>query len=731
MKELNVILSSISVHSSDGGLILTGKMLHCHHFIRTLNIRSDMKQLKRGFAGLGLIFALVLTLQAQNNPAEASRFDYGKMWTFEHAPLDYFQETYDFRPNDEWLERARLSALRFASFCSASFISPNGLILTNHHCSRGVVGDLMQEGEDFDKNGFYATTQEEERRAEGLFVKQLVKIEDITNQVNEMTADAANEEEMKQKQAAALEQILESYKSNPDWQGLEPETVTYYSGGKFSVYGYKRYDDIRLVLIPELQLGYFGGDPDNFTYPRYALDFTLWRAYENGKPVNTSEFHFPVLPEGAVEGDPVFVIGNPGSTERYRSVAQLEYDRDYRYNIQLAAYNSMMSVMEAQYEAEPSHDLQETMFSLGNSIKAITGIVEGMHNPRLMNRKVAMESKIRMASTKDGSRDYWAELEALYEPLQDEAMEVTLLSPGRLGGNTVVAAHVAHRYKSALEEGASEEELAAMKGQVMQIGQMLQDPYEQQRLTNLLTMASEFADADDTYVSELLAGQSPAEAANRILEGTAFGNPEELEKLLGKDKKVTKSKDPILQMGDLIVPAYQNAAVAFQSSGAQRKGLEQLIANEVFKVYGLNIPPDATFTLRFADGVVKGYDYNGTQAPFFTTYFGLYDRSLSHNQTFPWSLPERWQNPPMGLLKAPMNFVSTSDSIGGNSGSPVINKNRQLVGLLFDGNIESLPGNFIYDIEYNRSVNVHAGGIVAAMRYIYGANRILSELNVE
>lgn len=683
------------------------------------------------FVLAALIVGITTDSRAQSTPQEASRFDYGKMWTFEHAPLDYFEETYDFRPNEEWLERARLSALRFASFCSASFISPNGLILTNHHCSRGVVGDLMQEGEDFDKTGFYASALTEERKAEGLFVKQLVKIEDISSQVEAMTATASNEEELKQMQAQALGQILESYKSNPEWEGLEPETVTYYSGGKFSVYGYKRYDDIRLVLIPELQLGYFGGDPDNFTYPRYALDFTLWRAYENGKPVNSADFHFPVLPGGAEEGEAVFVIGNPGSTERYRSVAQLEYDRDYRYNIQLAAYNSMMDVMQAQYDAEPSHDLQETMFSLGNSIKAITGIVEGMHNPRLMNRKIAMENSVRKASLQSsGGRDYWAEMAGMYADLEDHAMEVTLLGPGRLGGNTIVTAHAAQQYVAALENNASEEDLAALKERVMQIAQTIQDPYEESRLTNVLTMASEFADADDTYIAEILNGRSPAVAAKEILESTAFADADKLEKLLGKAKKITSGKDPVLKLGELIVPAYQSAVTAFQSTSAQRKGLEQLIANEVFKVYGLNIPPDATFTLRLADGVVKGYDYNGTTAPFHTTYFGLYDRSYSHQQTFPWSLPERWQNPPMGLLKSPMNFVSTSDSIGGNSGSPVINKNRQLVGLLFDGNIESLPGNFIYDIEYNRSVNVHAGGIVAAMKYIYGANRILSELGV-
>lgn len=682
------------------------------------------------FGFIALLIIGPFSLHAQSDMVEASRFDYGKMWTFEHAPLDYFEDTYGFKPDEQWLEKARMSALRFSSFCSASFISPKGLILTNHHCSRGVVGDLMKEGEDFDKNGFYASTMAEERKAPGLYVKQLVKMEDITDYIEEKTKDAADEAQMKQLQATALEAAMEEYQKKKDWEDLELETVTYYSGGKFSIYGYKRYDDIRLVLIPELQLGYFGGDPDNFTYPRYALDFTLWRAYEDGEPVNTSEFYFPVQSEGAEEGDPVFVIGNPGSTERYRTVAQLEYDRDYRYNIQLAAYNNLMKVMEAQYADNPSHDLQESMFSLSNSIKAITGIVEGMYNPRLMGRKVAMEKKVKAQSeaVKSG-RDYWQELADAYENLEPEAMEVTLLGPGALGGNTIVAAHAVYQYEQAKQGGASEADLQAIKAQLMQAAKGMEDGYEKMRLTNLLSMMKEYADEEDSFVDEILDGRSPAKAAEEMLAKTKFTNADKLEKLLDNDKKLAKGKDPVIQLGRQIVPQYMQAAMAFRSSSPQRRGLEQLAANEVFQIYGLNIPPDATFTLRLADGVVKGYDYNGTRAPFFTTYFGLYDRHYSHEQKFPWSLPERWMNPPMDLLKAPINFVSTCDSTGGNSGSPVISKDRKLVGLLFDGNIESLPGNFIYDVEYNRSVNVHAGGIVAAMKYIFGANRILEELN--
>lgn len=687
---------------------------------------------KSMLAGWAFLILLIGAIHAQPalNESEASRFDYGKMWTFEHVSLDYFQETYDFRPSEEWLEKTRMSALRFASWCSSSFISPDGLILTNHHCSRGVVGDLMQEGEDFDQNGFYAETLDQERKAEGLFVKQLVKIADVTDYVHSRTQDITDEQELAQTIRTALEEVKGKYAQMEDWANLEIEPVDYYSGGKYSLYGYKKYDDIRLVLIPELQLGYFGGDPDNFTYPRYALDFTMWRAYEDGKPVNSSDYYFPFNEEGAAEGDAVFVVGNPGSTERYRTVDQLEYDRDYRYNVLHTWLTNRRDIMQDKYDQEPSHDLQENIFSLGNSIKAYGGILGGLHDDELMSRKVAMEKFIQSKSEAFAmGNNYWSQLAAEYKVMEPHAAVSTLLRPTPMNGNFLLAAHLFDRYRQMLADGADAESLDPVKEQLMMVAGNLNDPWEQKYLASLFQELIDFSNPGDNAVQTLLDGRSPELAAKEMLEGTKFNESNRLEKVLNSGiKKLNKSKDPVAEFARVLLPPYQKAVQVMRESGAKRRALEGKISNEVFRVYGLAIPPDATFTLRLADGVVKGYDYNGTKAPVFTTFYGLYDRHYSQKQVFPWSLPEKWMNPPMEMLSMPMNMVSTNDIIGGNSGSPLINKEGECVGLIFDGNIESLPGNFIFEPSVNRTVSVHAAGIAAALKYIYKADRILEEL---
>jgi len=689
--------------------------------------------MKNIFSILFCFLAIIATTQAQST--EASPFDFGKMWTFEHAPLDYFEKTYGFRPTEEWLTKARMSSLQFSGYCSASFISSNGLVLTNHHCSHGEVGKVMKEGEDFDKNGFYAEKQSDERRVEGLYVKQLNQIADITDFVKNYTNRATSDEDFKSKQTEAFEAVKNEYLNKKEWAGLELETVTYYSGGKYSLYGYKRYTDVRLVLIPELDLGFFGGDPDNFTYPRYNLDYTLWRVYgDDGKPLNTKNFYFEVNPDGIQEGTSVFLVGNPGSTERYRTVEQLEYDRDYRYRIFVDVLKNRRDILQAEYDKNPSHDQLSTILNFGNSIKAISGIIGGMENPRLMNKKKAIQKEVKSKSeaVKNGN-DYWKDLGGEMDALKPYAMENRVLAPSQLSGSALVTAHFIARFKEAKENGASEEDQNALKAQIKQFAGSLTDPVQEKYLAAVLSEMKQYKSKDDKYVNRILDGRSPEKAAKEILEKTKFTDEKKLNKLLnGKVKKLGKSNDPILELANVAIPKYKEAASKFQANKAKRDGLMEKIGGEVFKVYGLSIPPDATFTLRLADGVVKRYNYNGTTAPYQTTYFGLYDRHFSNNGEFPWSLPQRWiDKASMEFMKKPLNFISTSDSIGGNSGSPIINKEGQVIGLLFDGNIESLPGNFIYDSEVNRSVGVHLGGITASMQYIFGADRIIKELGVK
>ncbi len=689
-----------------------------------------MKKLLTSF----LLVVVMLGMSQQVFPQYKPQLsDFGKMWPLEFAPKASFSSTYDFNATDEWLDHIRMSSLQFASWCSASFISSDGLILTNHHCSRMVLDQVMKDGEDFDANGFYAGTMAEERKAPGLFVRQLVKIRDISDQVVKAVSAARNDQEMMSLRDSVMDAAIKETSAMEGWDGLEIEPVLYYSGLKVSLYGYKRYNDIRLVLIPELQLAFFGGDPDNFTYPRYNLDFTLWRAYEDGKPVNSTDFHFPFNDDGIRENEPIFVVGHPGNTERYRTMAQYVYDRDYRYQVQLDWLKNLMKELEAEYERSGDRGVQEQMFMLANSEKAIQGIVDGLHDKKLMDRKQQMEDYIRKAALAKGSEDYWTELAAEYSKLGNEIMEVTLLNPQSRYSTAMSMAFALDAYKDMLSEGSDDTaSQAEFKGMFGGAASALTEPTEQKHLAALLTFMQRYADEDDDYVATLLGGQTPEQAAKRILSETLFSDQKKVDKFLKwNEKKVEKSDDPLLEMSRLIVPEYVKSSQIMASNVATRRALENKIAREMFGVFGTELPPDATFTLRISDGRVKGYEYNGTEAPYQTTYFGLYDRYYSFNGKFPWGLPDRWLKPDMELLKAPLDFVSTVDIIGGNSGSPMINKHGELIGLVFDGNIESLPGNFIFDEEYNRAVGVHAGAIAAALRLVYGADRILEELGVK
>ena len=668
-----------------------------------------------------------MTMATAFGQQEPSPHDFGKMWTFENAPKDWFLKAYNYDLDQQWFDEARNSALRFASWCSASFVSPNGLVMTNHHCSQPVVSDLQKEGENFDKNGFYAATFADERRNPELFVEQLIKVADATDQIKALIGNPADADRQAKTQEA-INTVVKEYTTKAGWEDLRLQAVPFYSGAKYSIYGYKRYDDVRLVFIPEAQLGFFGGDPDNFTYPRYNLDCTFWRVYDtNGQPLKTTANYYKFNMDGIQEGTPVFVIGNPGSTERYRTVAQLEYDRDYRYPSDIEFYTNRMKMLEEDYALNPNDDTKNTIFSLSNSLKAIKGTVNGLNDPALFNRKVEMEKKIK-ANAK--GKTYWDDMANYYVELSKHGSELRFLAPSPMSGTALSMLHVINEYKKLATENPDSPELEGLEKKLMEMAPALKDPKEIKTFGMVLSEVKKFAQADDEYINTILDGRTPEVAAKEILASTVFANDKDLDKLFDKDpKKFTKKKDPLIEAASLMIPEYTDAVKAFQSTGPARKQIEQNVAGEVFKVYGNALPPDATFTLRISDGIVKGYEYNGTVAPIKTTYYGLYERYQSNDGKFPWSLPERWLNPSMDLLKSPMNFVCTADIIGGNSGSPIINVKKEVVGLVFDGNIESLPGKFIFDEKDNRTVAVHAGGIVAALRYIYKADRLVSELS--
>ncbi len=685
------------------------------------------------FKNLLLIGLTLSTIVLFGQEKEPSPFDYGRMWTFENPPKEWFKEAYDFAPEDEWFDFVRKSSLRFASWCSASFVSPDGLIMTNHHCSRDEGISIQETGENFDENGFYATTLADERRVPDLYVEQMIKAVDVTDDVNTAIKSFMGDN-MEEKRTKAMKQVEDLYASKEGWEGLRLQTVSFYSGVKYSIYGYKRFDDIRLVCMPENSIGFYGGDPDNFTYPRYNLDFTFWRAYdESGNPLNTTDNYLKFNPAGAEEGEAVFVVGNPGRTERYRTASQLAYDRDHRYNGTLEMLTNRINLMQEEYaeikdvpeKQQEAQELLGRITNFANGQKAYRGILGGLRNPDLYGRKVAMENLIK---EKSGNTESWDKIDEMYKELTPHAWAVNNLGPSPIKGNILSLMHELHGLESMIKAEAPADEITAKKDAIKEMASTAGTMKEKKLFTVLLSELSKAIPSDNMALSSLMGNKSISSYVDMIFNGSQILANDDLAKLFKKDKKLLKSDDPLLKAARTLVPRYQTAVEKYQLLSPQIKVLETDVVNKAFDVFGDALPPDATFTLRISDGIVKNYEYNGTVAPYKTTFFGLYDRHYSHGEKYPWNLPEKWLNPSMELLMSPVNIVSTNDIIGGNSGSPMINKNREAVGLIFDGNIESLPGNFIFDEESNRTVSVHAGGIHAALKYVYKADRLVEEL---
>ncbi len=671
---------------------------------------------------INLIF--VLSVMAQNK--KAGPHDFGKMWTFENPPTKWLKEKYDFTPDEKWFADVRKAALRMPNGCSASFVSPDGLIMTNHHCSRDVALGAQKEGENMLKNGFFADERKDERNLPGLYFEQLIEVDDITDQMNNLM-NTIDEKDYEKRLDLAYDSITARYEKKVGWGNLRLHIVSFYSGAKYSMYGYEKFENIKLVAIPETDVAFFGGDADNFTYPRYDVDFTFWRAYDkDGNPVNTSENYYKFNINGAENEELVFVVGNPWSTERYRTVAQLDWDRQYRYPPKLDFLRSVLERLQEQYDANPNENLMNMIFGLANGEKAYSGIQKGLMNPELFQRKIDIENQVR----KDyKGEDYWLELENIYKKLAPHSWALDILSPNPMKGSTMMLVNALYKYEEALKKGAKQYELDDIKDQISGLTKSVGTEDDIFYLTLMVELLERHIYEGNTIMKELMQGDSPSDYVKKLMNNSLFFKGDEWKKYFDlKADDFYKANDMLLLMSRALVPEYHKAVKIFEETAVRRKELQSNIAKEYFKHFGDILPPDATSTLRISDGIVKNYKYNGTIAPYKTSFYGMYNRNVSFDNKFPWHLPERWQNPPREFLKLPLDFVSTNDIIGGNSGSPIINKNKEVVGLIFDGNIESLPGNFIFDEEYNRSVSVHAGGIYGCLKYIYNAKRLYEEL---
>lgn len=674
---------------------------------------------------------------------KAGKFDTGKMWTFDFPPKEYFKSEYNFSLDDEWLNNVRMSALRFASYCSASFVSEDGLVMTNDHCARESVGKVNKEGENLADDGFIANTLADERKVPGLYVSQLVEIQDVTTQVQAAIDAGKTDAEIAKNKQTKISELTDKVVAEKG-KNHTAQVVTFYNGGKYSLYVYRKYDDVRIVFAPETQMGFFGGDPDNFTYPRYDLDCSFFRVYDdNGEPLKTKNF-FKWSPNGAAEGEPVFVVGNPGRTSRLSTTSILEYQRDFSYPLTMDLLNGAVKIYEEVIAEHPDRkfELQDRLFSMANSQKAYKGILDGLRNPIFMQKKKDFEAKFKAAVMAK------PELKAKYGELWDKiagtrveakqyfARNATFNVGGRgisteyfqVANKLVNFAHQiklpdAQRmplYKDSVVENVKAK-LVPVK-----FDKVVADKFAAVIIGIYVKLLGE----DSEYSKILTGGKKGKEALQYAVNKSILSDVEKVNQLIAKGgDAILSSDDPFIQYVVKTENLLDEVQAKTKEINEREANYVQLLGRALFEVYGTSIPPDATFTLRLADGVVKGYDYNGTKTPVNTTFYGLYDRYYSFNKQSPWNLPKRWENPPAEFnLETPMNFVSTNDIIGGNSGSPLINKKAEIVGLAFDGNIESLPGNFIFDDTSNRTVSVHSSGMLEALQDMYKMKRLSEEL---
>ena len=669
---------------------------------------------------------------------QAGVFDQGKMWTFEFPPTDYIERTHGFRPDEAWFERARLGALRIPS-CSASFVSPNGLVLTNHHCARDFVTQVSGEGESLLDDGFRATDLADERPVEDFEADQLVEIIDFTEEVN-AAVDAVSAGERSEVRESLLEEIeagVLEQRGGED-SGYEVEMISLYNGGRTSAYVFRRYTNVKLVMAPELQIGFFGGDPDNFTFPRYNLDFSLFRVYDdNGDPLST-ENYFPFDSDGLQEGDPIFIVGNPGSTHRLQTVAELEFRRDVSDRYMLETFRRRMRVLQAFIRANPEaaeeHHLRNEYFSLGNSEEAYDGQVRGLEDPIIIARRQDTERDFQAAieanpELRDRYGDLIERMAAVQEQKRAAAPVIgafSVFGNPYLDSSTLIRGFFALQVIAMRQNQAPPGDIEDMMENVIETPQMHPD-LDAALMADRFTEMSDYLGADHAAVAALLRGRTPLEVAERIVQGTMLSDSAIAVTALQNGSATPQ--DAAVQAVIAFLPAFLELNALYVEVGPLEEELAAELGRARFEIYGTDVPPDATFSLRIADGVVTGYEYNGTVAPIFTTFYGFYDRHYSHEGKEDWALPDRWLDPPSTLdLRTPMNFISTADIIGGNSGSPVLDRDLEVVGVVFDGNAESLPGDYIYLPEKNRSVTVDVRAILEALDEIYDLDRLVLEL---
>ncbi|HKD71288.1 MAG TPA: S46 family peptidase [Candidatus Acidoferrum sp.] len=666
----------------------------------------------------------------------AVRADEG-MWTFDNPPVKQLQEKFNFTPTQQWLDHLRLSSVRLNDGGSGSFVSPHGLLLTNHHVARGQLQKNSSADHDYIRDGFYATTPEQEMKSQDLEVNVLVSYEDVTDRVNTATKGAKNTEEEFAKRKAVIAEIE---KESTEKTGFRSDVVTLYQGGEYWLYRYKKYTDVRLVFAPEQQAAFFGGDPDNFTYPRYNLDMALYRVYENGKPIDSKDY-LKWNPQGAGDGDLVFVSGHPGSTQRLATYASLVFDRDTVTPIIIQVLKRRIATLR-DYSArgpEQTRQAASQIFGLENSLKVYVGRLAGLQDKNLMEKKRREEEEFRakVDANPEWKKEFGNAWDGVAEAIdkakpriKEQFFRSTDSQLAGLAVNLVTYVSEIQKPDGERLEGFHDSQLESLRLRLFSPAPIYPE-MEIARMTSALEAGVKELGPDDPWIKAVLDGRTPKDAANQMISGTKMGDAAFRKSLAeGGQTAVEASTDPLIAMARRIDPIRREQIKWFEKnvqSVEQRSG--EKLGRARFAVYGKNTYPDATFTLRLSYGQVMGYPMNGTKAPYKTTMYGLYDRAASFNNKVPFDLPKRYVDGKDKLdLATPFNFVTTNDIIGGNSGSPVVDRQGDIVGLIFDGNIQSLVGDFVYDSYQNRAVAVHTAAMTEALKKLYGAQKLVDEL---
>ncbi|QEG01150.1 Peptidase S46 [Stieleria maiorica] len=655
------------------------------------------------------------------------------MYLFNDLPVEQLKSKYGFEPSQEWADALRLSSVRFNSGGSGSFISSDGLVLTNHHVASDTLHKLSSEERNLIDDGYLAKSLDEELKAPDLELNQLVSIEDVTERVEAAVADDASAADAVTQRRAVIAEIE---KESTDKSGLRSDVVTLFGGAKYHLYRYKKYTDVRLVWAPETAAAFFGGDADNFEYPRYNLDATVMRVYEDGKPAKLEHF-LRWSDSGVREGDLVFVSGNPGRTQRIFTVEALKYLRDARLPYVLD-YLRRKEIMLQQFGlegAEATRRARDELFGVQNGRKAYTGMLAGLQDPGTIATKQKRETTLREAARADAeltdTESAFAEIAAV-QAEKKKMLGQTVTFRSRLFDLALTSV-----LRAAEDEKPNGERLREFteSGRESLVQDLLSEApiyrdLERVKLADELARFVEQRGGDDQWVAVVLDGKGPRERAAELVDGTKLDDISIRKTYLdGSLDDVKTSEDALIVLARKLEPEYRRIRTINEELDERERQAYAKITAAVSKLQGDSGYPDATFTLRLAYGQVKGYMQDGQRIEPTTDFAGAFEHEAQHKGQTDFDLPPSWNEAEDEVdLATQLNFVCTADIIGGNSGSPVVNRDGELVGLIFDGNVQSLTSDYLYTDQQARAVSVSGVGIIEAIRNIYGADELADSI---